>query len=138
MAAFPNASRVLLAAFDSWQASLEDRLKFESGTATPADLQDVVPFVRASRIGGDTEEIQDFPVTRIEVWAARLDQAEDIAEEIRFRLIRAGVVHNQYGLLDRTTCVSLHQEVPDEDNPDLRRVMSTYEHACRCLSGMTA
>lgn len=130
---FPNAARVMVDAFETWQATLPQRLKFRSGGKTPKNLQEVVPFVRVTRAGGPTDVIQDFPITRVEVWAERLDDAEDIAEEIRVRLSEDFLWSPTYGQLDRTEAISLHQEIEDEDNPDLRRVMTTYQSSCRRL-----
>jgi hypothetical protein len=133
-ASFPNAARLIVAAMESWQDDLPPDLKFHAGGKTPKDLQAQVPFARVTRAGGPTDEIQDFPITRIEVWADTLAQAEDVAEAIRVRLVAGHLFVPGMGMLDRTDCPSLHQEIEDDDNPHLRRVITTYQHACRRLS----
>lgn len=131
---FPNAARLIVTAMDAWQGVLDPAERWQSGGVTPPDLHTRLPFVRVTRAGGPTEDIQDFPITRVEVWAATLAQAEDVAEAVRVRLVAGHLLVVGAGLLDRTDCLSLHQEIEDDDNPDLRRVVTTYQHAARRLS----
>lgn len=125
---FPNPERILVA--DLVVLVGGDPLRV--GAVTPPDLQDHVPFVKVQRIGGPSDSVNDFPFVTVEIYAATVAEATDLAEAIRARLA-ADHIRNVHGQIDRSVCTSAHTELPWAD-PNLRRISTTYRCTLRRLT----
>lgn len=80
------------------------------GIATPADLTGLLPFARATRIGGPRDRINDFARINVDVLDADYDRgfalAEDIATYLQPGRLRLGPV-----LIDRVMVDQAPQEI---------------------------
>jgi hypothetical protein len=123
---YPNVERILLDEFDAL-------FDWESGAVLPALLPDDVgshlPFVVPRRIGGNADNVNDYPLIQIDVYADTYAVAMDVAEQIRHRLL-SGHVYGPHGQIDRAICTSAHIELPHEDEA-VRRFSTQYRVTCR-------
>lgn len=123
---FPNPERILVADFEALAAG-----RWHAGGVTPRDLGSRLPFAALRRSGGPSDNVNDYPFLTVEVHAATIADATDVAEEIRQRLL-SGSIANEHGQIDRALCTSAHTEIPAED-PALRRIVTVYRLTCRRL-----
>jgi hypothetical protein len=131
---FPNVEKLLVADLQvlAGAETIADGARWDADGVTPEDLQDHVPFVRVRRVGGPSDNVNDYPFAIVDVYAATYSAAIDIAEEIRAHLV-AGHIRNAHGQIDRTICTSAHTELEASD-PALRLISTTYRATCRRLS----
>lgn len=96
------------------------------GPETPADLAGRHVFVRARRVDGGNDDINDYPVVDVDVFAVRYDVGEPLAEQVRQRLTQ----RRSSPLLDRIDCSTGPRELPWGDGT-VRRFGATYEVVAR-------
>lgn len=121
LAPFPDVERAV--------ASLLEDLG-TVGTETGTDLQDNLPFLMVSVIGGNDDRVSDYPRVEVRVYAAGATQAKTIAETVRQRLI-AGPAATDHGVVDRARTDVRPQVLPATDSDNLRMVVATYRLALR-------
>lgn len=124
MAPFPDVERALLDLIAPLLGSAE-----QTGTETPADLQQRLPFGRVTRVGGPDDGISDRAVVDVDVFAATRSQAYDIAESVRQLLLAAP--HAVAGVvLDSVGTIVGPRELPWADE-NVRRWSATYRAVAR-------
>jgi hypothetical protein len=100
-----------------------------TGTVTPADLQQRLPFIRVRRFGGTDDRLTDQARVDVDYFAASRAAAWAGAEAVRQRLIsrplRVGAV-----VIDQVTTTTAPIEVPWDD-PNVRRVTAAYTASAR-------
>jgi len=69
MSGYPDIEKELA----TWAAARVATTKF--GSATPANLDSMLPFVRVVKFAGTRNEVTDFPKVDVEVFAASRDAA---------------------------------------------------------------
>lgn len=74
---FPDVTRLLVSALEVW---VDDPAHV--GPETPEALQDMLPFIRAYRIGGRRDRLSDYAVVALDVFADSYSGAEQLAELI--------------------------------------------------------
>lgn len=74
---FPDVTRMLVAALEVWVPDSS-----HTGPETPEDLQSKLPFIRAYRIGGGRDRLNDMPAVAVDVFDATYSGAESLAEDI--------------------------------------------------------
>jgi hypothetical protein len=96
------------------------------GLETPDDLITRDWYVRARRIDGGNDQLNDFPVVEVDTFAPTYTVAEQLAEQIRQRLTapRASTI------LDRIDCPRGPVELPWGDGR-MRRLGALYEATTR-------
>lgn len=123
-AAFPDAERIV-------GDLLADLVAAGSvGNETPANLQDVLPFIRVRRIGGTDDRITDTARVDVDAYAADATTAKDLAEQARQRII-TGFAVTAHGILDRGYTESGPALLPVDDTAGIRRVTTTYRVSAR-------
>jgi hypothetical protein len=75
---FPDVTRLLVTALEVWVDGDTDR----TGPETPTDLQSRLPFIRAYRIGGGRDRLNDSPAVAVDVFAGSYSVAEALAEDV--------------------------------------------------------
>ncbi len=96
------------------------------GPETPADLADRPWFIRARRIDGGNDEINDFPLMEVDVFAPTYAIGEPLAERVRQWLIR----RRASPLVDRIDCATGPRELPWGDGI-MRRWGANYDVIAR-------
>ncbi len=104
---FPHVQKLLVLALEGLAGGAE-----HTGTETPDDLQDRLPFVRVRRVTGDSTWLNDRPVVEVDVFAATQDVAWRLAEDIRDYLVGPPP---PLPLLDRIDCEQGPRELPWAD-----------------------
>jgi hypothetical protein len=99
------------------------------GTETPEDLASRPWFVRAHRIEGGSDQVNDYPLMEVDVFAATYAVAEPLAERVRQWLTR----RRPSPLVDRIDCLSGPHELPWGDGT-MRRWGATYEAVARRMA----
>lgn len=101
-----------------------------NGTVTPATLAAHLPFIRVTLYGGGDDNVTDVSRIDVDVFAATIAQAKDIAGKARQRLL--GKPHLvDGGLLDRVGTDTKPHEVQWSDNAQIRRVTAAYSVSAR-------
>lgn len=114
------------------QAVLVDELEALVGTGhtgveTPANLADVLPFVRIRRTGGPSDRLNDYASIDIDVFAALYTAAELLAERVRQHLCGPPP---PVSTLDRIDCDIGPRELPWGDGT-VRRWGASYSVVSR-------
>lgn len=108
---------------------LDEWYGVNNGTATPADLQQILPFVRVTLVTGRDDGVTDYSVVDIDVYTATRQQGYDLAEDIRARLLdaphRAGTV-----VIDKVRTETKPFQADWEDQ-NVRRRIATYRFSAR-------
>ena len=73
---FPDVVRLLVTALETLHGATK------TGPETPDNLQEVLPFVRVQRIGGNRDRLNDFPTVAVDVFADSYSVAEALAEDV--------------------------------------------------------
>ncbi len=94
-----------------------------TGVETPVNLEDVLPFVRVLRVGGNRERFNDLAVVDVDAFAATYSAAQTLAEDIAEFLMGPppGVPE-----LDLVVCEVGPRELPWADDNTVRRWGATY------------
>lgn len=100
-----------------------------TGTVTPSDLQQHLPFHRVKRFGGDDDLTTDTARITIDTFAGTYAAARTAAEAVRQRLI-SHPHRSDAGVIDRVTTTTAPVEVPWAD-PNIRRLTATYTVSAR-------
>lgn len=99
------------------------------GSAVPANLKDVLPFVRVGRIGGPETELESRPVVDVEVFHSTLTGARSLDSSITAYLHsgrrQADLGSGVLVVIDNVRTETTGQEIPWDD-PEIRRVASTH------------
>ncbi|MDH6282804.1 hypothetical protein [Prescottella agglutinans] len=101
-------------------------------TVTRRDPNTPAPYIFIRRAGGNSDGITDRPVVRVEVLAGTRDESEDIAADVRDRILESGCTTAGGVLIDTATEITGTQQIPDF-NPDERKVPATYRLSFRQL-----
>ncbi len=96
------------------------------GPETPDDLVSREWFIRAHRIDGGSDEVNDYPVMEVDVFAPTYAVGEPLAERVRQWLTRRRVSP----LIDRVECPNGPIELPWGDGR-MRRFGATYDVVAR-------
>lgn len=75
---FPDLNKVLAAALEVWVDGDTNR----TGPSTPDDLQARLPFIRARKLGGGRDRLNDGATVMVDVFAASYSEAESLSERI--------------------------------------------------------
>lgn len=101
-----------------------------TGTRTPADLQDQLEFIRIRRVGGSDDQVTDRARVDVEVFAATRAVGEALIEDIRQRLSVRGPLTVTSGgrpvVVDRTQLLAGPVELAWPD-PEVRMFHATYQ-----------
>lgn len=103
----------------------------ETGTLTPANLQDVMPFIRVQRVAGADDKVTDRATVAIDSFAATRPAAVALAEAVRQRLISHPNPVPGVGTLDFAVTVTGPNELPWADTQSIRRFTATYRLSVR-------
>lgn len=90
------------------------------------------PFIFIRRAGGNNDGVTDRPVVRVEVLAGTRDESEDIAADVRDRILESGCTNVGGVLIDTASEITGTQQIPDL-NTDERKVPATYRLSFRQL-----
>lgn len=122
MADFPDVENALFDLLEQWYA-------VNAGVKTPADLQEILPFVRLNLGGGRDDNVTDFSLVDIDVYTATRQQGYDLAEGIRTRFLdsphRVGTV-----VIDKVRTIVKPFPADWEDSQVERRT-ATYRFSAR-------
>lgn len=100
-------------------------------TVTPADLQDVMPYIRVMRTGGPDDGFTDNAVVAIDTFAATRDASRTLAEAIRQRLTTPTTPVTSGVKFDWVTTATGPNEVPWADDQTVRRFAAVYHVPAR-------
>ncbi len=96
------------------------------GAETPEDLATRPWFIRAHRIDGGSDQVNDFPLMEVDVFAPTYATGEPLAEQVRQWLTR----RRPSPVVDRIDCLTGPRELPWGDGT-MRRWGATYEAVAR-------
>ncbi len=96
------------------------------GPQTPEDLAARPWFVRAMRVDGGSDLLNDYPVMEVDVFAPTYAVGEPLAENIRQWLTR----RRPSPVVDRIDCLTAPRELPWGDGT-MRRFGATYDVVTR-------
>lgn len=103
---FPNAARTIAKILEPIAGTNK------IGTRTPASLTPaVMPYVRVRRLGGPSDQVNDFAYIHIDVLSDNLDAAEQLSERIRQKLTTEKLAYGAV-VVDRISCESAPEEMP--------------------------
>lgn len=110
------------------------------GSETPKGLQSLVPYIRITRTGGSDNLVTDTATISVDVFAADLDDAKDIAGQalqILTTPVSLGGVPKQtdHGTIDTAVTDVGPQTLPPADSDNLRLVVASYRVSMRRASG---
>lgn len=120
-----------LAPFPDMEAALIELVQ-DLATAdveTPSVLDDVLPFIRVTRIGGNDDFFTDSGRMDVDVFASQRTQASSLARTVRQRLGKGAVVLSDCVIDTVTTDVSPN-EVP-WGNPTIKLFTASYRITAR-------
>lgn len=121
LAAFPDVELALV-------SLLADLAR--TGTQTPANVEDVLPFLRVACYGGSDDRITDMSRVDVDAFAATKAAASMLAEVVRQRL--TGRPHLAGGaVLDRVRTGTKPHYVSYVDNPPPWRYTAAYSITAR-------
>ncbi len=119
---FPDVESAVMDLLERWYG-------LNVGTATPADLEDFLPYVRVGLVAGRDDFVTDYSVLDLDVFTATRQQGYDLHEDIRARLL--GRPHaTGLAVIDRVRTEEKARPVP-WDNPRVRRRLATYRISAR-------
>lgn len=95
----------------------------------PSNLGEVLPLIRARRVGGTDDRITDRPRVDVEVYAPTAAIAKPLAEQVRQRML-AGAARTNAGVMDRAFTEVGPRELP-YPNPAVRVWAATYRISLR-------
>ena len=102
-----------------------------TGTVTPANLQDAMPFIRIQRFGGEDDGFTDASLVAIDAFSAVRADAYALAESIRQRLL-ANLPNIVDGItIDNATTATGPNEVQWSDDQTVRRFAASYRVTAR-------
>jgi hypothetical protein len=102
----------------------------ETGSETPDDLQDHLPFIRITRIGGSDDRRTDTSRVDVDCFGATRAQAWQIARAVQQRLISGPTHVPGTGLIDRAR-TELGPRRAAHPDQNVRRVLATYRVSAR-------
>ncbi|WP_304455856.1 DUF3168 domain-containing protein [Nocardiopsis sp. YSL2] len=102
----------------------------ETGSETPHDLQDHLPWIRPTRIGGSDDRRTDVSRVDVDVFAPTRAEAWRIARAVQQRLITGPTRVIGVGLIDRARTELGPRRAPHTDQT-IRRVLATYRVSAR-------
>lgn len=120
---FPDVEAAVLDLLEAWYG-------VNCGTSTPADLEQIVPFVRVGLVAGADNGVSDYSVVDIDVFTARRQQGYDLAEDIRYRLTVSPRATGLAPVIDRVRTETKPFPAPWE-NENVRRRLATYRISAR-------
>lgn len=92
-------------------------------TETPENLIDVLPFIRARKVGGDRDPVFDRPIVEIDVFGPSRAAAQPLAEQV-FEFLM-GRQPSPSTAIDSTVCGESPRELPWGDGR-IRRWSASY------------
>ncbi|GAA0976087.1 DUF3168 domain-containing protein [Nocardiopsis tropica] len=102
----------------------------ETGSETPDDLQDRLPFIRITRIGGSDDRRTDTSRADVDCFGRTRKQAWELARAVQQRLISGPTRVPGVGLIDRARTELGPRRAPHPDQT-LCRVLATYRVSAR-------
>lgn len=106
------------------------------GAETPLALQDSLPYIRLSRTGGgDDRMVTDTATVSVDVFAANPDDAKQLAETIRQRLLFGLPAKTAHGVLDFARTAVAAIQTPPTDSDNLRLAVASYVISARLQEG---
>lgn len=99
------------------------------GSSTPANLGDVLPYIRVARNGGADDQITDAPRVDIDAFGPDRDSAYDLAQSIQVLLLNFPLKLSS-GVIDRVDTDTGPHEVA-WGNPNIHRFTAAYRIASR-------
>lgn len=101
-----------------------------TGIVTPPDLQESLPFLRIERTGGSDNSWTDTATIPVDAFASTYQDARDLAESVRQRLLTWPV--NLGGVqFDHVTTLTAPNEVPWSTDQSIHRFTATYRVTVR-------
>lgn len=94
-----------------------------TGGQTPANLEELLPFIRILRTGGSSDHVSDRPIVWVDVFAATYAAGEVLAEQVRQRLVGPPP---PIPALDKVRCDTAPRELPWGDPAVVRRFQAIY------------
>lgn len=100
-----------------------------TGTETPPNLQDVLPFIRVQRTGGNDDGTSDFATVTVDCFhTGYRTGVKPLAEQVR-QFLTTGKHRVGPAVIDRVTCPSAPTLQPWA--PGMRRMLATYQFVSR-------
>lgn len=108
---------------------LADLVTQEVVRVLPPNLEEVLPLIRARRVGGADDRVTDRPRMDVEVYAPTAAIAKPLAERVRQRML-AGAAATSAGVMDRAFTEVGPREL-SYPNPAVRLFAATYRISLR-------
>lgn len=125
-APWPDVNKILIEAF----AGKANAVVGPKLTVLPTDMKASAPVIRVRRIGGNADELTDFPRVAVDVYDNSYEAAAALAEDLRQVLLDRDKVRTSFGRIDRCDVEVGPIEIPFAD-PDVRHITATYRLATR-------
>ncbi len=120
---FPDIQRLLIGALTAAGFGVHAAIE------TPANLRDVLPFVRVRRIGGWSDRVNDHPTVDVDVFGATYAATEPLAVAVREWLVGPP---SPIWQLDHVDVEAEPRELPwGEPDAGIRRWGATYRAVTR-------
>lgn len=94
-----------------------------AGVETPPDLEQRLPFICVTRIGGASTDVNDYARVQVDVLGATYAQVEPLAERVR-QFLTGPPIRVGPAVLDRVSCDSGPHEAVW--SPTVRRMSAVY------------
>lgn len=101
----------------------------QTGTRTPDPM--VLPFIRASRIGGTDDRVTDVARMAVTVFAATLAEAKTVIAQVRQRVIADGGMVTDSGAVDRGRTETGPNETGTNDPAQVRAMGAIFRVSLR-------
>lgn len=133
MSDFPDSEKILILGLEEEFNELAQEVAdgtLHVDTETPADLENVLPFVRVGRVAGTDDRFTDRAIMDVEVFAGTRQAAYDLSEAIRTWLLAAPHRVGGVGIIDKAFTEVGPRSLP-WDNENVRRRGATYRISTR-------
>lgn len=117
---FPDVQKALVDDLVKLVGGLDDH----TGTVTPADLEQRLPFIRVRRLPGFHDALNDFAPVDIDIFGGSYGEAMDLARQVDAYLTAEGAP--PIAVFDKIRNEGGPYELPWDDEGDIRRIGLNY------------
>lgn len=110
---FPNIERLLATIFAPMLGGDE-----HVGSQTPDNLEEVLPFLRAARVGGPRTHLYDYPIVEVDYFDVDETTGQPAVSRLVNHLLSKPPPHPS---IDVVTCDPAPRELPWGDSDSVRR-----------------